>query len=77
VYVLDFGEHRVGPNRFMFANHVWAFTPELWEMCYLRSFRQHALAKIGDSEDRTLLAEWTLKCLNHSGNGCIRDLTSA
>lgn len=77
VYVSDFGEHRVVPNRFQKSRDVYCFTPELWEVCYLRPFRQHALAKIGDSEDRTLLAEWTLKGLNQSGNGYIFDLTIA
>jgi hypothetical protein len=74
VYVSDFGEHRVVPNRFQKKNHLFAFTPELWECCYLRPFRQHALAKVGDSEDRTLLAEWTLKSLNNHGSGLITDL---
>jgi hypothetical protein len=77
VYVSDFGEHRAVPNRFFTSSGVqwmFAFTPELWEICYLRPFRQHALAKIGDSEDRTILAEWTLKGLNHAGNGAVFDI---
>jgi hypothetical protein len=77
VYVSDFGEHRIIPNRFQVANHAYVLTPELHEVAYLRPFRQHALAKIGDSEDRTLLAEWTYKPLNNYGNGFIADLTVA
>lgn len=77
VYVSDFGEHRAVPNRFMKSRDVYCLTPELWEVAYLRSFRQHALAKVGDAEERTLLAEWTLKGLNQAGNGFIYDLTTA
>jgi len=77
VYVSDFGEHRVIPNRFSRASDVYAFTPELWSLCYLRPFRQHALAKVGDAEDRTILAEWCLEIANQSGNGIVADLTTA
>ena len=75
VYVSDFGEHRVVPNRFQRDRDLYAFTPELYSVDYLRPFRQHALAKTGDSEERTLLAEWTLKMSNNAGSGHVADLT--
>jgi len=77
VYVSDFGEHRIVPNRFQRERDVFALTPELFTMCYLRPFRQHALAKIGDSEERTLLAEWTLKLSNNAGSGIVADVTTS
>lgn len=77
VYVSDFGEHRVVPNRFQRDRDLYAFTPELWAIAYLRPFRQHALAKLGDSEDRTLLAEWCLIAKNHAGSATVADLTTS
>jgi len=77
VYVSDFGEHSVVPNRFQATNQVFAFTPELWDVAYLRDFRQHALSKTGDSEQRQLLCEWALCGKNQSGSGVVDDLTAS
>lgn len=77
VYVSDFGEHKVVPNRFQRERDCFALTPELFTVCYLRPFRQHALSKIGDSEERTLLAEATLKMSNNAGSGIVADLTTS
>ncbi len=77
VYVSDFGEHTVIPSRFQRARDLFAFTPELWKLCFLRPFRQFALAKTGDTEVRELLCEWTLQGGNQSGNGAILDLLTS
>lgn len=77
IYVSDFGEHRVVPNRFQRERDVLVLTPELFTVAYLRPFRQHALAKIGDSEDRTLLAEWTVEHKNNAGSGIVADVNES
>lgn len=77
VWVSDFGEHSITASRFQRARDVFAFTPELWSVDYLRDFRQHALSKTGDSEKRQLLAEWTLVGKNQSGNAVVADLTTS
>ena len=77
VWVSDFGEHQIVANRFQRERDVYAFTPELWEVAYLRDFRQHALSKTGDSERRQLLCEWTLVGKNQSGNGVVADVTTS
>jgi hypothetical protein len=77
IYVSDFGEHRIVPNRFSRSRDLFAFTPELWSVDYLRPFRQQPLAKTGDSEKRQLIAEWVLRCNNPAGNGIVADLTVA
>lgn len=77
VYVSDYGDHRIVPNRFQRDRDVLVLTPELYKVVYLRPFRQHALAKVGDSEDRTLLVEWTLELNNNAGSGIIADLTTS
>jgi len=77
VWVSDFGEHSITPNRFQLETDVYAFTPDLWSVAYLRDFRQHALSKVGDSEQRQLLCEWTLVGKNQSGSGVVSDLTTS
>lgn len=77
VYVSDFGEHRVVPNRFMRERSVLVITPRMWSVDYLRSFRQFALAKSGDAEKRTLLAEYTLRASNPHASGIVADLTTS
>lgn len=77
VYVSDFGEHTIIPNRFQRDRDLFCFTPELWKLCFLRPFRQFALSKRGDSETRELLVEWTLQGGNQSGNGHIADLLTS
>jgi len=77
VYVSDFGDHRVVPNRFSRERDVFALTPELIEVRYLRPFRQHALSKTGDSEKRQLVVEYTLKNSNNAGHGIVADLTTS
>lgn len=77
IYVSDFGDHRVVPNRFSRDRSVLVVTPMLWSVDYLRSFRQHPLAKTGDSEKRLLNVEWTLRSSNRKGSGVVADLTTS
>jgi hypothetical protein len=77
VYVSDFGEHRVVPNRFSRDRSALVITPRMWSVDYLRGFRQFALAKTGDAEKRTLLAEYTLRASNPWASGIVADLTTS
>jgi hypothetical protein len=77
VYVSDFGEHRIVPNRFSRERSALVITPRMWSVDYLRGFRQFALAKTGDAEKRELLAEYTLRCGNPRASGVVADLTSS
>ena len=75
VYVSDFGEHRVVPNRFSRDRSALVITPRMYSVDYLRGFRQSALAKTGDAEKRMLLAEYTLRVSNPHASGMVADLT--
>jgi len=75
IYVSDFGTHKIVPNRFSRDRTVHILSPKLWSLIYLRSFRQHALAKTGDSEKRQLLCEWAVCSKNEAGSAIIADLT--
>lgn len=77
VYVSDFGEHRVVPNRFQRDRTALVLTPRMWSVDYLRGFRQFALAKTGDAEKRELLAEYTLRASNPHASGPVADLTTS
>ena len=76
VYVSDFGDHRVVPNRFSRDRTVHIVDPGLWDVAFLRTFRQWPLAKTGDSERRQLLAEYTLVARNEAGNAVVADCTT-
>ena len=77
VYVSDFGTHKVHPNRFQRPRDVHVLDPSLWEVRYLRSFRQWPLARTGDSEKRQIICEYTLCSKNEAGSAVIADLTSS
>lgn len=77
VYVSDYGELTVVPNRFMQTDTVLVLQPDMWSVDTYRDFQTIDLAKVGDSEQKQLLAEYTLKCNNEASSGAIRDLTVA
>jgi len=77
VYVSDYGEHRVVPNRFSRDRSALVITPRMWSVDYLRGFRQFPLAKTGDAEKRELLAEYTLRASNPWSSGIVADLTTS
>ncbi len=77
IYVSDFGECRIVPNRFSRERSALIITPNMWSVDYLRGFRQFPLAKTGDSEKRELLVEYTLRASNPHASGIVADLTVA
>ena len=77
VYVSNFGEHTVVPNRFCRDRTVTVLDMDYWAVAYLRPFTSHALAKTGDSEKRQLVVECTLVSRNEAASGKIADLTTS
>jgi hypothetical protein len=73
VYVSNFGEHTVVPNRFQRDRTVFVLDMDYWAVAYLRPFTQHELAKTGDSMRRQLLCEATLVSRNEAASGKITD----
>jgi hypothetical protein len=74
VYISNFGEHTVVPNRFCRDKTVTILDMDYWAVAYLRPWTQFALAKTGDSEKRQLLVECTLVSRNEAASGKITDL---
>jgi hypothetical protein len=77
IYVSDFGEITVVPNRFQRERSALLVNPEYVSIAYLRNFTQYELAKTGDSEKRELLVEWGVKVHNPAAHGIVADLTTA
>ena len=77
IYVSDFGNISVVPNRFMRSRDALVLDPEYAALAYLRPFATNELAKTGDSEKTQLLCEFTLEMRNEAAHGGIFDLDAA
>lgn len=58
VYISDFGELQVVPNRFQRARDVFILDPSYARVGYLKNTTQTELARTGHSERRLISAEW-------------------
>jgi len=74
LYMSDFGQISIVPNRFMRTRDALILDPEYAALAYLRPFQTNDLAKTGDSENTQLLAEVTLEVKNEAAHGIIADL---
>lgn len=77
VYVSDFGEHRIVPNRFQRDQTALVLDMDHWAVAYLRKFENNEIAKTGDSEKRQIVTEYTLVCRTELASGKIADLTTS
>ncbi len=75
IYVSDFGNVEIVPNRFMRSRDALVLDPRYCGVFYLRPFKQEALAKTGDAEKRQLLVEWGLRIGNEAALGLAADLS--
>lgn len=77
VYVSDFGELAVVPDRFFRAANREAFIlqSDKLAIAYLRPFNTFELATTGDAQNRQILVEWTLQCNAPKAHGAVYDLS--
>lgn len=75
VYVSDYGDLSVVPNRFMDTSVVLVLQPDMWSVDYYRDFQTHDLAKTGDSDKKQILVEYTLASKQEAASGIIADLS--
>jgi len=75
VYVSPFGQHKLVLSRYMPANSSYALQMDMWEVAYLRNFQVQEIAKVGDADRRSLLAEWTLVAKNPNANAKAHGIT--
>jgi hypothetical protein len=77
IYVSDFGQVQVVPNRFQRERDAWVLDPEYAKMTTLRPYQQIELAKTGDAEKRMLIVEWGHKVLAENAHGLAADLITS
>lgn len=77
IYVSDFGEFRIVPDRFSRDRTLLGLDPDLWALAQLRGIERETLAKTGDSDKMMLITEWTLESRQEKGNFKISDINSA
>lgn len=77
IYVSDFGQVSIVPNRFQRARDAFLVDPEYCSMAVLRPIQQTELAKTGDAEKRLMLVEYGLKVSNQAAHGIVADLTTS
>jgi hypothetical protein len=77
VYVSDFGNVQVVPNRFQRERDAFVIDPDYAKMTVLRPYQQVELAKTGDAEKRMLIVEWGHKVLAENAHGIAADLITS
>mgnify|MGYP000113676024 CR=1 FL=1 len=77
VWISDFGEIAVVPNRFQPEGNAYLVDPDFAAVAYLRNFRTEVMAKVGDSERRMLIVEFGLKIRQQKAMAAIRDLATS
>lgn len=60
VYVSAYGSHNIRISRYIPSTYVYALDSSTWSVAYLRPFQTVEIAKVGDADRRTILAEYTL-----------------
>lgn len=75
VYVSDFGEFKIIPNRFQRNRTAFLLQMDMWQIAYLRPIEVTDLAKTGDSTKKLLTVEYGLLGKNEAASGVIRSLT--
>ena len=75
VYVGDFHTVRVIPDRYIKAGLSYVIDPEYIKCSELRPMNSFDLARLGDSERKQVIWEWTLEVSNEKAHGLIGDLT--
>lgn len=75
VYVSDFGEFKIIPNRFQRNRTAFLLQMDMWQIAYLRPIEVSDLAKTGDSTKKLITVEYGLLGKNEAASGVIRSLT--
>ncbi len=75
IYVSDFGNVEIVPNRFQRERDAFVIDPEYVQIDYLRPFKTTPMAKTGDAEKRLLVVEWGVRVKNELAHGLAADLT--
>ena len=75
LYISDFGEHRVIPNRNQRNRTAFVLDMDFWSVAYLRSVSQKEIARSGSAQKRFIDVAFTLVAKNPLSSGQIMGLT--
>jgi len=73
LYVSNFGEYVIVPNRFMRASSLLFLDYDYWSIAELDPIQVIPLAKTGDSDRAMMVCELTLECRNPKASAKIAD----
>ena len=76
LYISDFGEHRVVPNRFSRDQTCLVLDMDYWKIGYLRKVSQKEIARTGASIKRFIDTEYCLVASNPQSSGKIANVLS-
>lgn len=74
LYISDFGEHQLIPNRFMRTSVLLCLDMDYWAIAALRPFTMERLAKVGDADVAHIVGEYTLEARNEAASGKVTDI---
>lgn len=74
VYVSDFGQLSIVPNRFQRNSDGWVLDFDYVSVDFLRPFKTETLAKTGDAEKRFIVTEYMLRVKHEGALGLCADL---
>lgn len=77
VYVGDFGDLKIVPNRFQRARDAYLVDPNYAKLCYLRKPSSQDIAINGDNRTKQIIMEVTLEVCARKSHGVVADLTTA
>ncbi len=75
LYISDFGEHRVVPNRFCKTNQVLVLDMDYWKIGYLRKVSQKEIARTGAAIKRFMDVEFCIVASNPKSSGKVSSVT--
>lgn len=74
VYVTDFGVLDVVPSRFQRGRDVFILNSKDFRIDFLTKFKTGEIAKTGDAQRKSIIADWTLVSKNEKGSGIVADI---
>lgn len=77
LYVSDFGDFKIVPNRFQRDRTLFVLDTEHFKLATLDGFTMERLAKTGDSDKAHIVGEFTLEVGNEAASGKISDINGA
>jgi len=75
LYISDFGEHRIVPDRFMRDETALVLDMDYWKVAYLRKVKQKEIARTGGAQKRFIDCEFCLVASAPLSSGKVSDLS--